>query len=97
MVNGCPSRRFPATQANSASTLSPLNSLQTIWRGGEQVCRLQVKLPGHLKGVVQRAHVRVDRAKTWLARAIDVGDKEVTLCALDDPDLEPLWAGIGEI
>ena len=45
-------------------------------------CRL-----GHLK-----------QAMRWLERAIDMeGKKDVRLTALEDPDLEPLWAQIGEI
>jgi len=34
----------------------------------------------------------------WLEDAIELGDaKHVKLMALDDPDLEPFWAEIGEI
>jgi hypothetical protein len=37
-------------------------------------------------------------ARAWLRKAIDVGDaKEIKLRALDDPDLEPLWANIGKL
>jgi hypothetical protein len=35
------------------------------------------------------------RGRTWLAKAIDVGGKEVKLRALDDPNLEPVWQHIG--
>jgi tetratricopeptide (TPR) repeat protein len=35
---------------------------------------------------------------TWLEKAIDLaGKKDIRLMALEDPDLEPLWAKIGEI
>jgi len=34
----------------------------------------------------------------WLERAIDLeGKKEIRLIALNDPDLEPMWADISEI
>ena len=34
----------------------------------------------------------------WLEKAFDIGEPKVLkLMALDDPDLEPLWAEIGEI
>ncbi len=40
---------------------------------------------------------RMQEAKEWLGRAIDVGEPNaVRLMALDDPDLEPLWKSIGE-
>jgi tetratricopeptide (TPR) repeat protein len=34
---------------------------------------------------------RIKEARTWLARSIDIGGKDVKVRALDDPDLEPLW------
>ncbi|MCL4180230.1 MAG: tetratricopeptide repeat protein [Verrucomicrobia bacterium] len=34
---------------------------------------------------------RVEDARRWLAKAIEVGGDEVKLRALDDTDLEPLW------
>jgi hypothetical protein len=41
---------------------------------------------------------RPDLAKAWLEKAFEIGDaKEMKLAALDDPDLEPLWRGIGSI
>jgi len=41
---------------------------------------------------------RPREARKWLERAFDVGDAgQIKLKALDDPDLEPLWAEIGEI
>ena len=39
---------------------------------------------------------RPDEAKTWLAKAIEAGCKDVKLRALDDPDLQPLWEKLGE-
>lgn len=37
-------------------------------------------------------------ARDWLCKAIALGDaKEIKTRALDDPDLEPLWAKIGEM
>jgi hypothetical protein len=34
-------------------------------------------------------------ARQWLEKAFDIGDsKRLKLMALDDPDLEPLWANI---
>ena len=34
----------------------------------------------------------------WLEKAIDLaGKKDVRIMALDDPDLEPLWAQIGDL
>jgi tetratricopeptide (TPR) repeat protein len=37
-------------------------------------------------------------ALQWLQLAIDLaGKKDIRLMALNDPDLEPLWANIGEI
>ena len=39
-----------------------------------------------------------DEAWDWLEQAFELGDgKAVKLMALDDPDLEPFWAEIGEI
>jgi hypothetical protein len=39
-----------------------------------------------------------DEAWEWLTDAIDLSDtKEVKTLALNDPDLEPLWAEIGEV
>jgi hypothetical protein len=40
----------------------------------------------------------LEEARAWLRKAIDLGDeKEIKLRALDDPDLEPLWANIGKL
>lgn len=39
---------------------------------------------------------RLDEAKTWLAKAIEVGGKPVKQRALDDPDMEPFWKAIGQ-
>ena len=37
-------------------------------------------------------------ARRWLEKAIEVsGDSDVKLWALEDPNLEPLWANIGKI
>jgi tetratricopeptide (TPR) repeat protein len=37
-------------------------------------------------------------ARDWLSKAIDLAGKDdVRAMALEDPDLEPLWAKIGEI
>ena len=37
-------------------------------------------------------------ARDWLRKAIELGDKkEIKARALEDPDLEPLWARIGEL
>jgi len=41
---------------------------------------------------------RLQGARKWLERAFEIGDaNQIKLKALDDPDLEPLWAEIGEI
>ena len=41
---------------------------------------------------------RLEEAREWLRKAMDVGDeKEIKTRALDDPDLEPLWANIGKL
>jgi hypothetical protein len=41
---------------------------------------------------------RLKNAWGWLEEAFEVGDsKALKLMALDDPDLEPLWAEIGKI
>jgi len=38
---------------------------------------------------------RLEEAREWLRKAMDLGDeKEIKTRALDDPDLEPLWANI---
>jgi predicted Zn-dependent protease len=38
---------------------------------------------------------KLEEARNWFHRAIDLGDaKVITLRALDDPDLEPLWVEI---
>jgi hypothetical protein len=37
-------------------------------------------------------------AYQWLEKAIDLaGKEEIRQTALEDPDLEPLWADVGEI
>jgi Flp pilus assembly protein TadD len=39
----------------------------------------------------------LDQARAWIRRALKIGDKErIRKMALDDPDLEPLWAEIRE-
>jgi len=39
---------------------------------------------------------RLEQAKQWLERAFKLGDaKKMKPAALDDPDLEPLWKGLG--
>jgi tetratricopeptide (TPR) repeat protein len=44
----------------------------------------------------QLGHLKA--AWKWLEKAFDTGNpKEFKLMALDDPDLEPLWAEIGEV
>lgn len=41
---------------------------------------------------------RLEEAREWLRKAMDQGDeREITLRALADPDLEPLWANIGKL
>ena len=41
---------------------------------------------------------RLKEAREWLRKAMALGDeKEIKLRALDDPDLEPLWANIGKL
>src|SRR2546425_128141 len=41
---------------------------------------------------------RLEEAREWLRKAMDLGDeKEIKTRALDDPDLEPLWANIGKL
>ena len=41
---------------------------------------------------------RLDEAREWLRKAMDVDDeKEIKTRALDDLDLEPLWANIGKL
>ena len=41
---------------------------------------------------------RLRELKKWLERAFEVGEaNQIKLKALDDPDLEPLWAEIGDI
>ncbi len=39
---------------------------------------------------------RLAQAKHWLEESFEIGDPwKLKLMALDDPDLEPLWGGIG--
>ena len=33
----------------------------------------------------------------WCPKAIDAGGDKIKLRALDDPDLEPIWKGIGNV
>ncbi len=41
---------------------------------------------------------KLTEARDWLSKAIELGDeKEIKARALDDPDLEPLWANIGKL
>ena len=40
---------------------------------------------------------RIDEARMWLGKAIGEGGSEIELRAMDDPDLEPLWKGIGQV
>ena len=37
----------------------------------------------------------LDEARSWLAKAIEAVGNAIKLKALDDPDLEPIWKGIG--
>lgn len=38
------------------------------------------------------------QAREWLQKAIDLaGENDVRIRALEDPDLEPLWANIGKV
>jgi hypothetical protein len=37
-----------------------------------------------------------DEARAWLGKAIEEGGNEIKLKALDDPDLEPVWASLKE-
>src|SRR5258708_5500477 len=39
---------------------------------------------------------RLKEAWTWLEKAFDLAGPRVKLAAVDDPDLEPLWADISE-
>jgi len=39
----------------------------------------------------------LEQAKSWRQEAFEIGDAtKIKLVALEDPDLEPLWAKIGE-
>jgi hypothetical protein len=38
---------------------------------------------------------RVDEARSWLGKAVDSDGNALKMRALDDPDLEPIWKGIG--
>ncbi len=40
---------------------------------------------------------RLAEARSWLSKAIVASGRESRTRALDDPDLEPLWADIHEI
>jgi len=41
---------------------------------------------------------QLDEAKTWLRRALKIGNKdEIKQMALDDPDLQPLWEDIRKL
>jgi tetratricopeptide (TPR) repeat protein len=41
---------------------------------------------------------QLDEAKTWLRRALKIGNKEeIKRMALDDPDLQPLWEEIRKL
>ena len=41
---------------------------------------------------------KLQEAREWLRKAMDLGDEnEIKTRALDDPDLEPLWANIGKL
>ncbi len=39
----------------------------------------------------------LDQARSWLVKALELGDKEMKLAALDDSDLDPLWKEIGNV
>ncbi len=40
---------------------------------------------------------RLDEARSWLSKAIELGGKDMKLRALDDPDLEPVWKSSGPL
>lgn len=41
---------------------------------------------------------RLEQARSWLEKAFELGEaKELKLAALQDPDLEPLWKGLGSL
>jgi tetratricopeptide (TPR) repeat protein len=51
-------------------------------------------IPYHLACYASRLG-RLDEARKWLRRAFEVGDgKDISLRALEDPDLEALWSEI---
>jgi hypothetical protein len=39
---------------------------------------------------------RTDEARSWLAKAVNLGGDEIKLRALDDPDLQSLWENLEE-
>ena len=41
---------------------------------------------------------RLEQARSWLEKAFELGEaKKLKLAALADPDLEPLWKGLGSL
>jgi tetratricopeptide (TPR) repeat protein len=76
-----------------ASSLTELNRHQQAYETlAEGVARFPAdKIILYDLACVCCALKRIDEARTWLGKAIDVGGKDVKLRALDDPDLEPLW------
>lgn len=40
---------------------------------------------------------RLDEARSWLSKAIELGGKDMKLRAVDDPDLELVWKSFGAL
>ncbi|MEJ0091359.1 MAG: tetratricopeptide repeat protein [Limisphaerales bacterium] len=38
---------------------------------------------------------RLEEAEKWFKQAMAINERAVQLAAVDDPDLDPLWAGLG--
>jgi predicted Zn-dependent protease len=80
---------WPSGWIYRASSLTELNRRQEAY---EMLSAAAALFPGdeiipYDLACVCCALKRPDEAKTWLAKAIDVGGKDVKLRALDDPDL----------
>ena len=76
---------------------------QQVLHGGTDCARLPstARHPKQLlrphQTPIRYAQGRLEQAKDWLEKAFTLGDpKKIKLMASEDPDLEPLWKGIGE-
>jgi tetratricopeptide (TPR) repeat protein len=90
---------WPSGWIYQASSLGELNRRQEAY---ETLCQAATRFPSDEIILYDLACLccglkRLAEARDWLRKAIEAGGNPIKLRALEDSDLEPLWAQIGEI